>query len=270
MRILGLLFYFLICLSLQPASAATCDENGLINDCTFTPEAIQFTLLAIGLCKGLPNEPTASEPTDLSKCEIVYDRIGQSGQRIELTGPGQEVDIGSDLTVPIAGTYDYSLFAYTNGIQIKKSWSLASEASAYRGGNVVTTGKFCWSISENWINNDGQPRFAFECGPTLGTAQYTYRDFWARNGVAGNQCGGKDYWIQANKKVAQDWNSTDALVSFRPLNPPVVIGPETRGLDLTFRLTDFLTLNTRSYFGEPGIFVSDVSVLCAAQDLSTR
>ena len=270
MRLLSLLFYFLICLSLQPASAATCDENGLINDCTFTPEAIQFNLLAIGLCKGLPNEPTASEPTDLSGCEIVYDKIGQNGQRIELTGLGQVVEIGGDLQVPVNGTYDYSLFAFTNGLQIKKTWALASEASAYRSGNVVTTGKFCWSINENWINNDGQPRFAFECGTAPGTAQYTYRDFWASNGVVGNRCGGKDYWIQANKKAASDWNSTAAIVSFKSLDTPIVIGPETRGLDLTFRLTDFLTLNTRSYFGEPGIFVSDVSILCAAQDLSAR
>lgn len=266
--VLFLLFVFSIEILTKPLSAATCDETGLIDNCTFTPDAMKYTVLAVGLCKGLPSEPTTSVPADFSGCELVYDKISQNGQEIELTGAGQQLDIAGDLRVPKAGTYDYFLFAYANGLYVKKSWSLTASASAYRASQVITSGVNCWTINENWLNNDQQLRFAFECGATMGSPEYTFRDFWASNGVASNACGGKDYWINGDYTAASDWNTTAAIVSLKPTDAPVIITDATKGISVKLVFTNSLSLDTDSYYGDPGIFVSTVSVPCAGGDIS--
>ena len=240
----------LLLIACQSASAAECDLSAPVHGCTLTPDGYQIVIGAFGLCTSAPTAPTSSVALDYSNCEILYDKLAEGGQTVELTEVGQELDFTGDFNKPTNGIYTHAILGFGTNIRIKKSVTFSSAST----GIDSNAGVYC-ATSDDYIST---------CSSTAPTPEYTsdnVADLGSGVYEANFDNGVTAYIIDSDYKLSTSTGNSYAIVAVQTLPTAQVVSDSTTSFQLGINFTEGITLddgNTSGYGPSgTGTFVPD-------------
>ena len=254
----------LLCFNLLPdiasAQATTACSQPVINTDThghvncYSSDGFQkYTFFQIALCK---EEPTHENYEQL--CDFLLN--DNAGNTVELSSSGTSASLtnGSDVSIP-EGIYTHAALLIDERIGLKGAYTFDKPLI----GKSKIPGNQCWTTSGTWnefyASNPGYCSISdmpFECG-TEAEPEYLFAHYDAfsfsgfdvyaiPNRVSPTGSYGM-YVLDSNKSLPSNGSgdlSGDYLFGLQTFNDPIIISPNTRSIELGFKLTNMFNIET--------------------------
>ena len=200
------------------------------NGCSITPSSFRTNVFAFGLCSAAPVRPGVGSSYDLSNCQLLYD--GRSGAGTAITFGAVNTSYAfPDFTAPTNGSY-------THGVLILGNTFEAKGLLALTGTNCVTTATTPFiDCSPSYTESDAvfTPASSIDYFYSTGTHSYTFTS----DAVTADL-------IDANQElITADGNGTQIL-AIQQFGSAKTISDATRTIDIGFRVSQALTINSEA------------------------
>ena len=230
-------------------TAAVSDDGGPPDDgyCYHTPESLELVLYEFGVCTG-----AVSPATRPDKCSTLFKN--SSGTTVNLA-VGDTLPLSDSVTLD-EGTYTHGYLLVGNVFKTKAIIEFTTDRTDDRGG----VGKICYTDGRSVDNNVpvmscGTDASAVLPAPETSSVGYTSGGTYVSKVLgyslvmAGETVVTDLYMATAAGKEAENRNEEAAFFGSQAFSAPVTINPNTTSLDISFVITNGVTLGFPSGAG---------------------
>ena len=226
-------------------------------DCQVEPNVYQIVLHEVGFCTSEPTAPTTSAGFSPSSENCTSLFTNNNGELLNLA-VGTSLNISGDIGIS-DGIYTHGYVIMKNSFGIKATKTFA-DSNRVRTTNNSSSGNICWSASDPvygssyYASDHDDSSFAasysfVECGAAAGTAELITDNldaFETNSGVgtytaSASVNGGTIYAYLTSSlndlKLVNALQSANRIVAIMAWSNPVIIGEETKSIDIQFNVS---------------------------------
>ena len=226
-------------------SSGSCDATSLEissieSDCSIGPQGLRTSIYAFGLCTASPTRPSNGTEYDLSNCSMLYE--SDAGQIVTFGEVGTSFAF-TDFVEPALGTYAYGVIIFGSDLEVKGGIELQNETcvtSDLASNRVVCSSAYSLNSAE----------FA----PT--PLEYFFDESVLSYEFATDSVS-LDLVDSSTRSLAvydadSNIGTADRVFAIQQLTSPVTYADTTRVLDIGFKISTSVVLDTESPSGETG------------------
>ena len=199
------------------------------NGCSITPSSFRTNVFAFGLCSAAPVRPGVGSSYDLSNCQLLYD--GRSGAGTAITFGAVNTSYAfPDFTAPTNGSYTHGVLIIGNTFRARGLLALAGTTCVTK-----TASPFIDCDPAHTANNaEFTPASPIKYFYSPATYRYTF----TTDSVTADL-------IDANRRlIADDGATTHQILAIQQFGSAKTISDATRTIDIGFRVSQALTINS--------------------------
>jgi hypothetical protein len=226
-------------------SSGSCDASSLEissieSDCSIDPQGLRTSVFGFGLCNAIPVRPASGSEYDLSNCSMLYQ--SDVGQTVTFGEVGSSFSF-NDFVEPSFGTYTYGVIIFGSNLEVKGGIELQNETcvtSASANNRVVCSPAYSLDDAE------------FAPAPLNYFFDETVLSYeFAADSVS------LDLVDSGSRALADydpdtDTGTANQVFALQQLSSPVTYDDSTRVLDIGFKISTSVVLDTESPSGETG------------------
>ena len=226
-------------------SSGSCDATSLEissieSDCSIDPQGLRTSIYAFGLCTASPTRPSNGTEYDLSNCSMLYE--SDAGQIVTFGEVGTSFAF-TDFVEPALGTYAYGVIIFGSDLEVKGGIELQNETcvtSALASNRVVCSSAYSLNSAE------------FAPAPL----EYFFDESVLSYEFATDSVS-LDLVDSSTRSLAvydadSNVGTADRVFAIQQLTSPVTYADTTRVLNIGFKISTSVVLDTESPSGETG------------------